>query len=270
MRLFRLFELMDCFRARIAPVRACELADLTGVSVRSIYRDIADLQAMGAPIRGEGGIGYVLERGYFMPPLRFEPDEIDAVALGMRLVAERASGSLAAAAMRAAAKIASSVGDTAREQLLSAPLEAGPSTAKHRCGHGCTLDDLRHAIRRRRVLEIRYLSLSERRSTRRARPLGLTIFDANWLLTVWCESAEDFRHLRIDRIESVRDSGTVFHSETGKRFSDAVVLERAKIEGSVGQMAYGARAGRMGAARAASLLTSASSPSSQPHPAPRR
>ena len=82
MRLFRLFQLMDQFRARKAPVTARELAELTGISVRSVYRDIADLQGMGAPIRGEGGIGYVLERGYFMPSLRFDPEELEVVALG--------------------------------------------------------------------------------------------------------------------------------------------------------------------------------------------
>jgi predicted DNA-binding transcriptional regulator YafY len=232
MRLFRLFRLLDELRLRRTPVTARELARATDVSVRTLYRDIADLQSMGAPIRGEGGIGYVLDPGYFMPALRFDEEELTALGLGMRLVAARSDPALADAARRAAAKIASGTDGDARESFVTCPFEAGPSeiaAAPH-------LLALRRAVRRRAVLEIDYTSLSEQRSTRRARPLGLTAFDNAWLLTIWCETAQDFRHLRVDRIKAMRELGVRFRDERGRRFVDCLARE--------GRVAFGERARR--------------------------
>lgn len=213
----------------MTPVTARDLAQLTGVSVRSIYRDIADLQGMGAPIRGEGGIGYLMERGYFMPSLRLEADELDAVALGMRLVAERSGERLSHAAGRVAAKISSTLDPKARQDLFSTPLEAGPSTVASSVKASSLHDDLRDAIRKRRMLRIGYVNLVGVRSSREARPLGLTAFDESWLLTIWCERSQDFRHLRLDRIDSASDLGRTFRQEAGKRFSDSLALEHSKL-----------------------------------------
>jgi predicted DNA-binding transcriptional regulator YafY len=234
MRLFRLFRLLDQLRVRTTPVPARGLAVLMGVSIRSIYRDIADLQAMGAPIRGEGGIGYVMERGYFLPSLGFDDEELDALALGLRLVSERSSSRLAAAATRASAKVASAIGDSARDNLLATPLEAGPSAAGAQAKAGPIYDYLRDAIRRRGVMRIDYVALSGERSSRLARPLGLTAFDESWLLTIWCETARDFRHLRLDRIEGCEATGQTFTHERGKRFSDALKREREKLGKATG------------------------------------
>ena len=221
MRLFRLFQLLDELRLRRTPVTACELAREMGVSLRTLYRDIADLRAMGAPIRGEGGVGYVMEPGYFMPSLRFDEDELSAVALGLRLVAVRTDARMSEAARRAAAKIASAVSDETRRAFLDSSFEAGPSDA----AKAPYLETLRAAIRRRMVLEIGYMSLAEKPSTRRARPLGLTVFDTVWLLTIWCEAARDFRHLRVDRISDVYETGKHFRDERGKRFADCLARE---------------------------------------------
>jgi len=229
MRLFRLFQLMDQFRARMTPVTARDLAQLTGVSVRSVYRDIADLQGMGAPIRGEGGIGYIMERGYFMPSLRFDSEELEALALGMKLVAERSGDRLAAAAGRVAAKISSAVDDGAREEFLTVSMEAGPSAPGSAMKSGPMHDNLRDFIRCRRLIEVTYVSLGGERSTRLARPLGLTIFDDSWLLTAWCEKYEDFRNFRVDRIVDAVDSGATFRHQPGMRFSDAVAIERQRL-----------------------------------------
>ncbi|WP_439529024.1 helix-turn-helix transcriptional regulator [Pannonibacter sp.] len=226
MRLFRLFSLMDHFRSRLRPTTARELGQLLGVSVRTVYRDIADLQAMGAPIRGEGGIGYVMERGYFKPSLRFDTDELEAIALGMRLVAERGGAHLAEAAGRVSAKIASSIGEDARETMISTPLEAGPSSLVSSPEERNRHDRLRVAIRDRQRLRIDYVSRSGQPSSRLARPLGLTAFDESWLLTIWCERAEDFRHLRVDLIRSAEPTGETFRHEAGKRFADVLQRER--------------------------------------------
>ena len=228
MRVFRLFRLLDQLRVRTQPVTARDLAELMEVSVRSVYRDIADLQSMGAPVRGEGGIGYVMERGYFLPSLGFDRDELDALALGLRLVAERTSEQLAAAANRAAAKLASAIGEDARETLLTAPLAAGPNAAGEEARKGKFYDELRDAIRHRAIVRIGYEALSGGKSVRLAWPLGLTVFDQSWLLTIWCETAGDFRHLRLDRIISMKLTGKTFRHERGKRFADDLQREREK------------------------------------------
>lgn len=228
MRLFRLFRLLDVMRLRTTPATAASLSVELGVSVRSIYRDIADLQAMGAPLRGEGGIGYVMERGYFLPSLRFEDDELDAIVLGLKLVSERAAHVLDGAAQRAAAKISSALGETQRERMIDPALEAGPVQTVPSDGNPPTFVTLRAAIAAKDVLTIGYRNSEGRPSIRDARPLGLTLFETAWLLTIWCETAQGFRHLRLDRITSIAHTGMRFRTERGKRFRDAVDLERGK------------------------------------------
>lgn len=224
MRLYRLFDLLDRLRTRRVPVSAETLAVEMDVSLRTIYRDLADLQALGAPIRGEGGVGYVMDHGYFMPSLHLNPDEIEALAFGARLAAARGGDGLAEAANSAMAKLASSVGAEDRAALLDTTMEVGPSAQMPHTG----LDSLRRVIRERKVLRIRYRDLSGRGSERLARPLGLTLFDAVWLLTIWCERSSGFRHFRVDRIESIEETGKAFRHERGKRFADCLALEQGK------------------------------------------
>ncbi len=225
-RLFRLFNILDELRLRRTPVTARALADAMGVSTRTLYRDIADLQAMGAPIRGEGGLGYVMTPGFFMPALSFDEEELAALAMGIRMAAARGDLPLSSAARRAAAKIAASLGESSGAEFLDAPLQAGPSSLAQ-TPHLATL---RQAIRRRSVLELDYTSLKDVSSTRRARPLGLTSFDTVWLLTIWCDTANDFRHLRVDRIGAIRDTGERYRDERGKRFADSLDRENRNMQ----------------------------------------
>lgn len=218
MRLYRLLSLLDVLRLRHGPVTARQISDLCGISLRTAYRDIADLQAMGAPIRGEGGIGYVLEPGYFLPPLGFASDELEALALGAGLVAERGDAALADAARRAMAKIAGASHADRRLELSEPAVTAGPQTPPLKAPD---LAAMRQAIRSRTLADVDYLSLSGVSSNRRARPLGLTLFDTAWLLTIWCETAQDFRHMRADRVTRFQLLDQRFRHETGKRLSDS-------------------------------------------------
>ena len=216
MRSARLFAILDQLRLSRGPVPARLLADLTGVTERTIYRDMATLQAMGAPIRGEGGLGYQMEKGHFLPPLNFDPDELDAIALGMRLVAARGDEKLGDAAGRVAAKIDAVLPDKDRGEARQDRLIAySPAAAAQHI-----LGPLREAIRRRRKLDITYQDLQGRSSARRIRPLGLTAFDTLWLLTAWCEERADFRNFRLDRLESVTETGINFTPERGREFRD--------------------------------------------------
>jgi predicted DNA-binding transcriptional regulator YafY len=220
MRTTRLFLILDALRVATSPVQARTLALDLEVSERTIYRDMATLQAIGAPVRGEAGIGYQLEPGFFLPSLHFDVDEMDALRFGLRLVSAKGDSSLREAAERAAGKIAAVLDGPTGRDFLDLPFLAVSRIAGRARDDGDMLVDLRGAIRRRAVLRIAYADLNDRDSERTCRPLGLTIFDDAWLLTIWCELRGDFRNLRVDRIRSIAATGQVFRHEPGKRLAD--------------------------------------------------
>jgi len=215
MRIVRLFSILDELRLHRQPVPAHALADKLNVTVRTIYRDMAMLQSMGAPIRGEGGIGFQLEKGYFLPPLHFDHDELDAIILGMKFVKARGDGALSNAASRAFAKINATLPNPGSASQRHSLLLAEPNQQTIEF-----LSPLRKALRKRTKLEIYYLDLSNQRSRRIIRPLGLTAFDHVWLLTAWCELRNEFRDFRVDRIQSTEPTGDTFARENGKEFTD--------------------------------------------------
>ncbi|KTW16574.1 helix-turn-helix transcriptional regulator [Sphingomonas sanguinis] len=202
------------------PISADTLAEMLGVSVRTIYRDMVTLQAMGAPVRGEPGVGYQLEQSYFLPPLHLDHDEMDSVMLGMRLIAARSDEPLAAAAWRASAKFAASMMLGREATYSNLPLRAVSKPTSESEGAKAHLPLLRDAIRRRLILRITYIDLSDTESERTIRPLGLTLFDSAWLLTCWCEARNAFRNFRADRIATVSSTGATFRHEKGRRFED--------------------------------------------------
>ncbi|OJY17575.1 MAG: DNA-binding transcriptional regulator [Myxococcales bacterium 68-20] len=218
MRVTRLFKVLDRLRGLRRPRTAEALAEDLGVSVRTVYRDIATLQSIGAPIEGQAGIGYMLRRGFFLPPLSFDPDELESLILGTRIVAARGDPELAAAARRASAKIAHVLGSTGRSTRL--PLHAAPLSRATNADETRALRLVRHAIRSREILHVVYRDSKERTTERHLRPVGLTAFDVVWLVTAWCESREDFRSFRLDRFVSLRATGQRFRDEPGKLFED--------------------------------------------------
>src|SRR5438094_2091991 len=101
----RLFDIVQTLRAAGQPLTAAMLADKLEVTVRTVYRDIAALQASRVPIEGAPGIGYVLRRGYDLPPLMFTTEEVDAIAIGVRLLRRLRDRKLQQAAETVLAKL---------------------------------------------------------------------------------------------------------------------------------------------------------------------
>ena len=102
----RLLALMQQLRTGRRPRQAHELAQMLGVSLRTLYRDIDLLRAQGADIRGEAGVGYVLKKGApTLPPLMFAEGEIEALVLGLRWVVQQPDPALAASARSVLAKV---------------------------------------------------------------------------------------------------------------------------------------------------------------------
>jgi predicted DNA-binding transcriptional regulator YafY len=200
----RLFTLLQTLRHHRFPVSGASLAQALGVSVRTLYRDIATLQAQGANIEGEPGLGYVLRPGFMLPPLMFSAEEIEALVLGSRWVAKRTDTPLASAANNALAKISAVLPPALRQTLEGSSLLVGtPSQAETDV---VDLSIIRQAIRGEYKLCIDYCDSQGKASQRTIWPLALGYFDHVRMLAGWCEVRQAFRHFRTDRISALRIS----------------------------------------------------------------
>lgn len=167
-----------------------------GVSLRTVYRDIATLVAQGAPIEGEAGFGYVLRPGFLLPPLMLEEDEVDALILGLRIVASRSDPSLEQAASDALAKILAVLPPEMEDADLSSGLLAGPG----RPADTRNLAPIRRAMKGERKLWLRYSDKGGTTTERRVWPIALGFFTEAEVLAAWCELRQSFRHFRLDQI----------------------------------------------------------------------
>jgi predicted DNA-binding transcriptional regulator YafY len=195
----RLFQLMDALRGNRRPVTAAALAGQLGVSERTIYRDIQALAQLGAPVEGSAGVGYLLRTGFFLPPLMFDADELEALVLGARWVRVQGDPALARAASNALAKIATATPRDLRDHMadtsLWVPLGGPQATVD------TFVQPAREAIRMQRKLRIDYRDEQGSGSQRVVWPFALAFFEGRRLLAAWCELRDALRHFRIDRIE---------------------------------------------------------------------
>ena len=189
---------MQALRRHRFPVTGSQLADELGISLRTLYRDIASLRAQGAPVDGEAGVGYVLQPGYLLPPLMFQDDEIEALALGAAWVAERGGGSLGFAARNAMAKIASVLPDDVRARLDVPTMLVGPGSGDVDADD--ILSRLRTAIRAGKKVRIAYGDAEDNPTVRVIWPFVLGFFERVRVVAAWCELRGGFRHFRLDRI----------------------------------------------------------------------
>lgn len=216
-RLFSLIQALRGGRLRTASW----LAEQLEVSTRTIYRDIADLQANGTPIDGERGIGYLLRGDYFLPPLALTGPEHEALRWGLALVSAHGDETLGLAAREVLVKLG----------VHQAPFHA-PPTLTPQDRH--MLKAVREGLAAQQRLHLVYKDLDEAPSERSVRPLGMEHWGKVWTLTAWCELRGDFRVFRIDRIVTCA-LGTHFAHEAGKRLEDYLAQLRAKTEDATPQ-----------------------------------
>jgi predicted DNA-binding transcriptional regulator YafY len=202
----RLLELLQVLRGYKRPVTSEKLASKLGISVRTLYRDIASLQAQGADIQGEPGLGYVLKPGFTLPPLMFTKDEIEALVLGSRWVAESADDELATAAKKVMSKISAVLPVDLRIELETSALLVGSEDSEIRIQRNLTLLAVRRAINQECKLRIMYADAKGEESKRTVWPFALGFFNDLQMLVAWCEIREDYRHFRIDRIAALQPS----------------------------------------------------------------
>ncbi len=196
----RLFQIIQILRGARGPMTGRKLAEELETSLRTVYRDIAELLAQRVPIRGEAGVGYVLAPGYDMPPLMLTPDEIEAAVLGAQWVAGRGDPALTRGARDLVAKIGAVVPAHLRPMILDSAVNAPKLTPL--APDALDMERVRIWIRTRGKLRIRYGDEAGRASDRVVWPIGVAYFEAVRLITAWCELRQAFRHFRTDRIKS--------------------------------------------------------------------
>jgi len=214
----RLFRLIQYLRTRSQAATAADIAGTLEVSVRTIYRDVADLVGSGVPIDGEPGVGYLLRGDYDLPPLMFDVEEIEALVLGAEIVSRWSDPELAGAARRALDKITAALPERLRSELLNTALFAPPS--RNRLPFTADLGALRRAVRQCEKVRFCYINEQEKRSERTVRPLGLAFYGPVWILMSWCELRRDFRTFRVDRMTQARVLADIFAHEPGKTIRD--------------------------------------------------
>lgn len=224
----RLFQIIVMLRhGRIVTARA--LAEALEVSERTIYRDIADLIRAGAPIDGEAGIGYRLRRGYQVPPLMFNADELAALAIGAKFVRAWTDAALGKAAESAMARIEAVLPReleeriTATSQRYLAPDFMQPEALRE------PMAILREGLERGRKVKVAYRRGDGQASERILWPLGLVFWGRCWTLGAWCELRNTFRTFRVDRFKSVELLEAGFDDRYGHLWAE--YLARACEEG---------------------------------------
>jgi predicted DNA-binding transcriptional regulator YafY len=212
----RLFQIVQRLRRR-GSVTAATLAAELEVVPRTVYRDVQDLIASGVPIQGEAGVGYVLARGFDLPPLMFNEDEIEALVLGARIVESRGDPALARAARDLLAKVEAVLPPRLRDRVEGAALYAPVFGVK---GADVGLTTLRGAIRTRRKVAFGYTDRIDMVTTRTVQPLGVFLWSNVWSLGAWCELRTGFRNFRLDRIQQLTVLDDQFQSLPGRTLND--------------------------------------------------
>jgi predicted DNA-binding transcriptional regulator YafY len=197
----RLFLIVHELRGARRATPARRLAQRLCVSLRTVYRDVADLQTAGVPIDGEAGVGYLLRKGSDVPPLMFTREELEALVVGARFTEAFAGRRLAAAARHALTKIEAVLPDALRvrseRSRILAPVVPSRDALRDR------LDELHAAIDARRVVRLAYESLGGAASARDVEPLCLAFWGQAWTLGAWCRLRVGFRNFRLDRVREL-------------------------------------------------------------------
>src|SRR6266404_9458181 len=220
----RLFDIIQILRTASHPITAAALAEKLEVPVRTIYRDIAALQGSRVPIEGAPGLGYVLRRGFDLPPLMFTIEETDAIAIGVRLLRRLRDPKLEAAAQSVLAKLSAVVPQPLQSQLVATPLYVSEGSAP--AVTGIDLSQLRNAIRETRKLAIAYVDEEGRRTQRTIWPIAMAYYVDVTLLGAWCELRGDFRNFRVDRILGAEFLDDLFLAESGKLLAGWLALPK--------------------------------------------
>jgi predicted DNA-binding transcriptional regulator YafY len=222
----RLFDIIQRLRTASRPTTAAALAEELEVTPRTVYRDIATLQARRVPIEGAAGVGYVLRKGFDLPPLMFTIDEVEAIAVGARLVRRLKDPKLQEAPDAVLAKVTVVVPERLRQHIADAPVYVSPGMTAE--AEGADLAEVRAAIRDSRKLYIAYADEQGRRTNRVIWPIAMAYYVDVTLVGAWCELRADYRNFRVERIQSSKVLDEHFDQHGGKLFREWSALPKER------------------------------------------
>lgn len=210
----RLFQIVQYLRSRRLTT-AEWLAEKLEVSVRTIYRDIADLSASGVPLEGEAGVGYVLRHKLDLPPLMFDRRELSAIELGLRFVSAYSSRSMSLAASSVMSKVRTSLPRGSAEKIVSLPLFVPNKDG----AKAPAFEQVLAAVEERRKIRIVYNDANSSLSERIVWPLGVFFWGSAWTVLSWCELRHDFRSFRLGRIAQINTLDESYPDDPGRLLS---------------------------------------------------
>lgn len=210
-RIDRLLALILYLQSR----RTCTaeaMAEHFGLSVRTIYRDIAALGEAGVPILAEAGIGYSLMKGYLLPPVNFSEQEAYALSTGVMLAQRMTTHSYNEKMQSALDKIKAVLPNEAKHRLEL--LAKGMATPHTNHPQQADLSVLQQAIARQQLLTFDYQNASQTHSSREVEAAGLVFYLGRWHLIAWCRMRQDFRDFRTDRIHNLQLQAEQFQARS--------------------------------------------------------
>jgi len=224
----RLLKLLQVLRSYRYPVSGQRLAERLNVSLRTLYRDIATLQAQGAEIEGETGVGYVLKPGFFLPPLMFSQTEIEALLLGIQWVSQYGDKPLTQSAIDVASKITQVLPNNIKKEMNTFSLRVGPPMEESLAKEDLT--SLREAIREQKKIYIDYKSQKETRTQQIVWPFTIGYFTTGRILVSWCEKENDYRCFNTLEIISMKTLEETYPRSRDTLFKDWQALQLSKLE----------------------------------------
>ncbi|MBL4670899.1 MAG: YafY family transcriptional regulator [Arenicella sp.] len=213
----RLIKITHFLRQRRRAVTAKQIAEAFEICTRTVYRDIQCLMDAGVPIMGEAGVGYLIDKQYYLPPITFDADELEAIGLGISMVRQWTDDKFADKAESAFEKIQAVLPASLQGELQQITTYAIPTRPP--VPWTVSFSELRECIRTRRMIHIEYTDEGKQDTTRTLRPLALLFFSPVWLLASWCEKRDDFRNFRLDRIQSLTICEDTFSDESDKNLA---------------------------------------------------
>lgn len=213
----RLMKTVHFLRGRRRAVTAKRIAEEFDICTRTVYRDVQDLINSGAPISGEAGVGYLIDKQYYLPPVTFDAEELEAIGLGISIVRHWTDERFAEKAASAFAKIQAVLPADLQGELEQITTYSIPNQPD--LPWSVSFSDLRECIRVRQKIRISYTDEATQNTLRTLRPLALIFCSPIWLLATWCEKRNDFRNFRLDRIQTVELCEALFEDEKDKNLS---------------------------------------------------
>lgn len=223
----RLLKTVHLLRSRRQAITAKQIAEEFGICTRTVYRDIQDLMDVGTPITGEAGVGYMIDKKYYLPPITFDADELEAMALGISMVSQWTDQNFADKANSAFEKMKAVLPADLQGELRQITTYAVPTQPP--VPWSVSFSELRGCIRLRHKIQIEYSDEVKQNTQRTIRPLALIFFSPVWLLVSWCEKRQDFRNFRLDRIGTMQVLEDQFADDKDKSLSTYLAREEACV-----------------------------------------